>query len=295
MLSRFVLSPLLLLICCNSGAAQPSTPVILISIETLRADRLGCYQPGRASVLDIAPTILDAIGLARPNQMQGRSLIESRSVEEIYSESLYPQNHFGCAALHTVRVGHYKYIDAPQPEFYDLSSNPAELKNLYERQKSKALALRERLVALRSNFQTSRSSPAQSPAPETVNALRSLGYLSESTSSSRLEFRVDPKERIADSEQFGRASALASAGEITESNHLLEQLSHKLPEIVAKRVSLGLNQQRLGQFAEAADDFKLALERDPLNARAHFDLGISYFRLSPARERRQRAKGCVGH
>src|SRR5205823_4333685 len=97
------------------------------------------------------------IGLPRPGQMQGRSLIESRGAEEIYSESLYARNHFGCAVLHSVRAGRYKYIDAPQPELYDLSSDPVELHNLYEQQKAKATALRERLVALRSRFPPGRS------------------------------------------------------------------------------------------------------------------------------------------
>jgi Tfp pilus assembly protein PilF len=232
-----------------------------------------------ASVLDIAPTVLDAIGLPRPGQMQGRSLIESRGAEEIYSESLYARNHFGCAGVHSIRLGRYKYIDAPQPELYDLSSDQGELHNLYEQQKAKATTLRERLVALRSRFPTSRSAPAQAPTPESISALRSLGYLSGSTSSSRLESRIDPKERIADFEQFGRANALAAAGELAESNDLLEELSHKLPEIMDIRVSLGLTWQRLRQFAKAADEFRLVLERDPLNARAHFDLAISFSRL----------------
>src|SRR5258707_6505324 len=30
-----------------AGRAQPATPVILISVDTLRADHLSCYQPGR--------------------------------------------------------------------------------------------------------------------------------------------------------------------------------------------------------------------------------------------------------
>jgi Tfp pilus assembly protein PilF len=235
-----------------------------------------------ASILDIAPTVLSAIGLAQPTQMQGHSLIQPRGAEEIYSESLYARNHFGCAALHSVRVGHYKYIDAPQPELYDLSSDPGELKNLYTQQKVKATALGERLLALRSRFPTSRSPLNKAPNPETVNALRSLGYLSGSTSSSRIESRIDPKDRILDFEQFGRANALASAGQIAESNGLLEELGHKLPEVTDIRISLGLNRQRLGEFAKAADEFRSVVEHDPLNARAHFDLAISFFRLNQA-------------
>jgi choline-sulfatase len=232
-----------------------------------------------ASVLDIAPTVLDAIDLSQPSQMQGRSLVKPRGAEEIYSESLYARNHFGCAVLRSERVGRYKYIDAPQPELYDLSRDPDELQNLYAEQKPKATALRERLGALRSRLPAAGSARVHAPTPETVNALRSLGYLSGPTSSSRLESGVDPKERIGDFEQFGRANALASAGKVEESNELLEELRNRLPGVLDIRVSLGLNRQRLNEYAPAADEFRLVVERDPLNAQAHFDLGISYFRL----------------
>src|SRR5260370_13707034 len=90
-----------------------------------------------ASLLDVAPTILDAIGLPRPGAMRGRSLIKDGSIAagsaaEIYSESLYARNHFGCAAIRSMRVGRYKYIESPKPELYDLSTDPNEQRNLYE-------------------------------------------------------------------------------------------------------------------------------------------------------------------
>jgi Tfp pilus assembly protein PilF len=232
-----------------------------------------------ASLLDVAPTILDAIGLPRPSAMRGRSLSSARNAEEIYSESLYARNQFGCAALRSLRVGRYKYIDAPKPELYDLSNDPGELQNLYEQQRSRAMALRERITALRSSSPLGRSSNPPSPAPETVNALHALGYLSGSTSSGPLESRVDPKDRIRDFEQYGRALALASAGRLAESNDLLEKLRDKLPEVADIWISLGLNQQRLGQYEEAAREFRRALDEAPSNARAHFDLGLCYFRL----------------
>ena len=235
---------------------------------------------GAASLLDVAPTILDALGLPRPSAMRGRTLTGASSDEEIYAESLYARNHFGCAALRSLQVGRHKYIDAPKPELYDLASDPGERQNLYEPQRSMALALAKRLSALRASSPNGRS--IEAPAPETVNALRSLGYLSGATSSSRLESHIDPKDRIGDFEDYGRALALASAGRIAESDGVLEKLRDKLPEVVEIRISLGLNQQRLGQYAQSAREFKQALGRAPLNAQAHFDLALSYFRLRQA-------------
>src|SRR6476660_4304983 len=37
------------MLACAAGNAQPSTPVILISVDTLRADHLGCYRAARQS------------------------------------------------------------------------------------------------------------------------------------------------------------------------------------------------------------------------------------------------------
>ena len=63
-------------------------------------------------------------------QFQGKSLTGQltgkgpRTLEEIYSESLYAWNHFGTSGLFSLRKGRYKYIHAPQPEFYDLAKTP---------------------------------------------------------------------------------------------------------------------------------------------------------------------------
>ena len=232
-----------------------------------------------ASLLDVAPTILDAIGLPRPGAMRGRSLIGAAGAQEIYSESLYARYHFGCAVLRSLRVGSYKYIDAPKPELYDLASDPNEQRNLYERERSRATALRERMIAVRSSAPAAPSSKPHSPTPETVDALRSLGYLSGSTSASRVEPRVDPKDRIGDFERYVGALSLASAGSLAESDGLLEKLRDKYPEVVDVRISLGLNQQQLGEYAQAAREFKRTVEQAPSNAQAHFELAFCYVRL----------------
>ncbi len=229
-----------------------------------------------ASLLDVAPTVLDALGLSGSKEMRGHSLIAGKGTGEIYSESLYARNHFGCAALRTLRVGRYKYIDAQNPELYDLSSDPHESQNLYTAQQSKALDLRKRMMALLAGVPAAKP---RTPSPDTVNALRSLGYLSGSTTSSRVESHIDPKDRIGAFELYGRALALASAGRLAESNSLLQELGEQLPDVVDIRISLGLNQQQLGHEARAAQEFKRAVEREPLNARAHFDLALCEFRL----------------
>ena len=231
-----------------------------------------------ASLLDVAPTILDAIGLPRPGVMRGRTLIGGGGAGGVYSESVYARNHFGCAALRSLRVGSYKYIAAPKPELYDLSSDPNELRNLYEQQRSKATAMSEQIATIRaSSPPVSTKSP--SPKPDTIDALRSLGYLTGSAGSSRPESHVDPKDRIVDFERYISAINLVSAGKLVESNGLLRTLRDKLPDVADIRITLGLNQQRLGDYPQAVREFKQVIEQDPSDAQSHFELGFCYFRL----------------
>lgn len=240
------------------------------------------------SLLDVAPTLLQVAGFERPAEFQGRGLLnligapvtsaqKASAPEEIYSESLYAHTHLGTSGLQSLRMGRYKYIKAPHPELYDLLQDPAETQNLYDSQKLKALGLRARLESLRAPY-LSGHAPAKSVAhPEATERLRSLGYLAGTSprESSSSDSGVDPKERIGDYEQYGHAIALATAGHLRASTTTLEQLLDKDPNMLDVRVTLGLNQQKLGLHAEAAENFKAVLKRDPQNVIAHFDLAVS--------------------
>ncbi len=244
--------------------------------KRIAADRVD--EP--ASLIDIGPTILDALGIPFPKEMQGRSLIKPNGADQVYSESVYAQKHFGCALLRSLRMQRYKYIDAPKPELYDLENDPSELHNLYEQQRSKAAALQARIGALSASSKTTRPGPDEGPNTTAMAALRSLGYLGGKSPSSHLGPAIDPKDRIAQFEEFGRASALASAGQLSASTELLEKLHQQLPEVPDIAISLGLNQERAKQYTDAARTFERVVEQYPADARAHFDLALCFSGLN---------------
>ncbi len=244
------------------------------------------------SLLDIAPTVLQFLDVPRPAEFQGRTLLalarsKSRSnapagvAEEIYSESLYGRNHFGTSSLRCLRVGALKYIEAPQPELYDLASDPTETQNLYGTRKSLAASFRDRLQALRSRFQPSGKAVApHALTPEAIERLNSLGYMAVSGSRSNApDSGPDPKERIEEYESFGRAIATANAGHLAEAAAVLRRLLQRDPDLPDVRLTLGQQEQKLGRRADAAENFRQILKNDPLNATAHFNLAVSEFEL----------------
>jgi arylsulfatase A-like enzyme len=106
-------------------------------------ERVGAFE-GLVSLVDLAPTLLDAAGLDVPATMQGRSLLRTLRGEEAPREEIFIQiseHHVGRA----LRTRRWKYeIEAPgkdgwrdsgsdsyaEARLYDLEEDPNELKNL---------------------------------------------------------------------------------------------------------------------------------------------------------------------
>ncbi|HEV2020969.1 MAG TPA: sulfatase, partial [Terriglobales bacterium] len=133
------------------------------------------------STVDLLPTVLDALHLAPPAQVQGRSLLpllKARGAgEALYSESFLPRLHFNWSELRGLQAGKYHFIDGPKPELYDLESDPKELKNLYPERQAVAAELRGRLAALIQKY-TPEQELAQKTGldPRLAERLKSLGY-----------------------------------------------------------------------------------------------------------------------
>ena len=246
--------------------------------------RLGPRVEAPAGLIDVAPTILQYLGIPQPPQFQGRGLFDlGKTVparRAVYSESIYGHRHFGTSALWSLRLDNYKYIEAPRRELYNLAADPNETKNLYSGKRSLALAAREQLLALRTRFHPEHGTGENVLDPEAAAKLSSLGYLALSAHHPvPLETGADPKDRIKPFEEYGRAIALGSAGKVSESDVLLERLLGAYPGLTDVRMTLGLNDQRLGKHAEAVKEFQQVLKSDPLNAQAHFNLALSEFEL----------------
>lgn len=130
-------------------ACTPPAPkrVVLISIDTLRADHVGAYGAesahaggvltGVVPLRDVAPTILDLLRLEPLPGTERRSLLprirdprETRETDAAYLETLSTEFHWEMSPLLGLRGEDWKYVRAPRPELYDLGADPKELRNL---------------------------------------------------------------------------------------------------------------------------------------------------------------------
>jgi len=145
--------------------------------------------------IDVMPTLLDYLGIARIAQLEGRSLMpeirggaSGPEGEELVMSSVTE------VPLHAIRRGDYKYIHAQgqeRGELYDLASDAGEQENLVHERPELAQRLRERLGALTGiDFDAAQglSPPVQEPGeapqadsaipldPEIRELLEKLGY-----------------------------------------------------------------------------------------------------------------------
>lgn len=252
-----------------------------------------------SELIQVAPSIIQFAGGKVPPEMEGKVLAtrvagQARPDEvPIYSESDYASRHFNCSPLRSIRLGSYKYIDAPKPELYELDRDPSERHNIYTPGNATALSLRRRLRLVNARREVPKPAKQGTANPDTITALRSLGYLAGGDSRpASVASGIDPKDRLLDFEAQNRAILLASSGRLQQSNTLLQQLIRKLPDIPELHASLGLNLQRMGRYAEAAREFEEVVKRSERNAVAYFNLSLSYYQmrqLEPAIENLQKA------
>lgn len=141
----------------------------------------GRSESAVVSHVDIFPTVCELVGLKTPPGLQGRSLLpalkgKKLSARPVYFESLYPYYSRGWAPI----VGYIdyplKFIDSPVPELYHLEKDFKELDNLAP---GRDLKLERQLLSSLSRAAARPEAAAArvSPSKESLDRLRSLGYL----------------------------------------------------------------------------------------------------------------------
>lgn len=183
--------------------------------------------------VDIYPTVCDFLGLPKPDFCHGISLgpaVEGKKMKDlvsrpIYFESLYPYYSRGWAPLTGIIQDKTKYMDSPIPELYDLDKDFDERQN---RAEEKDLApYRKRLEQLlEEQASTGKALSRKKIDRDTMEKLRSLGYISSPQASLKEEFtrEDDLKVLLPYQNQLQKAMGKYHKGNVDEGIDILEKI-----------------------------------------------------------------------
>ncbi len=234
----------------------------------------------RASLVDVAPTVLAIAGVPIPSQMQGQSLLrisKTNTDQPVYSVSDFPQRAFGWSPLESWRAGKYLYIKAPRPELYDLSADPGATRNLAQTSKATLETIAGQLDAFDRRF----SGPSASGGPELTSSemqkLASLGYvgLQKSAGPSAAATGVDPKDGIADANRVLSALALLHEGKAEKAAAILQPVLATSSKMYLAQFIMGAALARQQQYSRAIEYLRHAIELQPDSTWAHYEMGGS--------------------
>jgi choline-sulfatase len=231
---------------------------------------------------DIMPTILDLLGLPMPEKLDGASLRPFFTGTEATSRTVLGQTdyplRFGWAPLRSVRKDGFKFIEAPKPELYDLSSDAGELHNTYEPWNTDVQKLRNTLAELNRLSTASGNAPPSAISAGTIDELHALGYLGpadagSSTNVPEPSLLPDPKDKIEEQNLLHAAMLATENNELAKARLALERLLQLDEESAIALTQLGRLEISSGNYHKALDYLRRAHELRPEDALAILDYG----------------------
>jgi arylsulfatase A-like enzyme/Flp pilus assembly protein TadD len=243
-------------------------PLILHSPRLLRPRVV--HTPARH--IDLLPTVLDALGLAAPEGLPGRSLWplafgRHSEAAPLYFEALSSTLNRGWAPLYGVLEGGLKLVELPKPELYDLEADPTEDKNLVARRPEELQRLRDRLARFRS---LDRGVSRVAEESEALERLRALGYVASATSRTKERYGEDddPKNLVEIDTRIREVVRLYRAGEYREALALCERNIRDRPEMPVSYLHLAYLKRGLGDLPGAVAAARRSFELRPLDGEA---------------------------
>ncbi len=171
-------------------------------------------------LVDLAPTVLDLVGVAPPREFGGASVVprvrDGAAASPAYFEAMDASLTRNWAPLSGIVNDTHKLIDLPTPELYDLRSDPAESKNLFAAEGERARTLDAMLRTLVQGFASGGSSAEKTTlSAEARQRLQALGYVAASAGPAKRTYTDadDPKRLIGPANELNEALATFRRGD----------------------------------------------------------------------------------
>jgi choline-sulfatase len=230
-----------------------------------------------AQLIDVAPTLARLAGAPVPAGLAGESLLDlagpagragaspggartaaagpaEAGERNIYAETLGPRLHYGWSELTSLIVGRLHLEDGPEPELFDLTADPGEVRNRLGEERRGFAAMRQ---AIRGIYR-----PPEPPRPvdaETAARLAALGYVAATGALPRGPL-PDPRSRRAELATLESAMLAVEERRWAAAAPLFEQLLRANPRMSDVCILLASVYEHLGRGREAAESYKRAVE-----------------------------------
>jgi arylsulfatase A-like enzyme/Flp pilus assembly protein TadD len=260
---------------------------------------------GTAALWDAAPTLLGACGLSIPESFEGMNLhsvlasaAEEGSIEiperGIYMDTYFSRYYHKWSELLGWSRGEWKYVQGPKPELFHLGRDPDETTNLHDQEDETFRRLSDDLDSYLQRIAPRRLSAASdAPDQETVEKLKSLGYVGNAQRGEEFETPgwvlnlPDPKEAVVQWNKRQEASAFFRFGLVS----LREENFEKALEWADKSLRLDPNQldalhlrcralYKLGREREALPGYETLVRERVDDVEVWFGYGLVLHKLS---------------
>ncbi len=228
-----------------------------------------------ASVVDVYPTALAAMGLAREagrGALDGVSLYDDEPprARGAYFESYYGYLNFGWHPLAGWVGPQGKLVHGPKARFFELASDPKEEQDLAAERASEIAAARKALIELAGRGALARD--AEGLDPELKRSLQSVGYAAFASEGTELPAPLaelalpDPHARTEELSEVQRAGGLIESQGYAEAETLLRALVSRNPDNHHAWDRLALCLMRMNRHREAIAPLERVLAAAPGNA-----------------------------
>ena len=246
------------------------------------------------SVVDVFPTLVDALGLDLPHKVDGESLWRREVSKDrgVYFESYYGWRHYGWSPLAGWAKGSLKYLHSSDPELYDLEQDPREASNL-------AAGMQPEIQPFRQAIQQLAALPAltlesESAGENQLQELAQLGYATGGSGDGEVPHPLDstqlpsPTETRAEQVLIDRGSLLAQTGKEPEAVDVYREILTRNPRNLTALQELSFLLIGLGKHEEALPILFARLALPP-------ERGLTHAKVGTCLEARGDVEGAIRH